>query len=268
MRKPALLCILLLAACVAGCVSARMPLATRSVPSSETVAQADARPEKPRTDKAGGWTSEKRVKRMIEASETALRPVYGPLAEYVVERFDLRQTDGVGIDLGSGPGTLIVELCERTENLHWVNADINPHFFPYFLDLAEKHDCAGRVSAIRADAAKLPFRDDYAAVIVSRGSYHFWGDTAAGFAEVYRVLQPGGVAFIGRGLSPNLPPETARKVRSAQDKKMDYAPQQKAEKMRQALEEAGIENYTVHTPHPKGAGDLNYGLWAEIHKPE
>ena len=266
MRKLLMTSAVLMAICLAGCVHARMPLATGSTPSSATSAHADTRPEKAEAEKAGGWTSEERVKRMIEASETTLRPVYGPLAEYVVDRFDLRQTEGVGIDLGSGPGTLIVELCRRTENLHWVNADINPHFFPYFLDLAEKHGFDGRVSAIRADAGNLPFRDNYAAVIVSRGSYHFWDDTAAGFSEIYRVLEPGGVAFIGRGLSPNLPPEMARKVRSAQDKNMDYDPQQKADEMRKALQEAGIENYTVHTPDPDGAGDVNYGLWAEIHK--
>ncbi|MEF8788226.1 MAG: class I SAM-dependent methyltransferase [Planctomycetota bacterium] len=265
MRKAAALCVLMLAVLASGCVRARMPLAGQSV--SRSVAEAEQNSAEEKSDKkAGGWTSEKRVGRMIQGSETTLRPVYGPLAEYVVERFDLRKTDGVGIDLGSGPGTLIVELCRRTENLHWVNADINPHFFPYFLDLAEKHGFDGRVSAIRADAGNLPFRDNYAAVIVSRGSYHFWDDTAAGFSEIYRVLEPGGVAFIGRGLSPNLPPDIARKVRAGQKKKMDYDPQKKAAKLRDILDEAGVENYTVHTPRPEGAADVNYGLWAEIHK--
>jgi len=266
MRNAAALTALVLIALVSGCVHARMPLAKHSAPQAVSAAE-DSTAEKKTGQKAGGWTSPERVNGMIEASETTLRPVYGPLAEYVVEEFDLEERDGVGIDLGSGPGTLIVELCRRTENLHWINADINPHFFPYFLDLAEQHGVAGRVSAIRADAARLPFRDEYAAVIVSRGSYHFWGDTAAGFSEVYRVLEPGGVAFIGRGLSPNLPPEVARQVRANQNKKMDYDPAQKAAELRKALDQAGIENYTVHTPEPEDAGDVNYGLWAEIHKP-
>ncbi len=68
---------------------------------------------------------------MIRTSRKVLAPVYAPLAEQIVSDFDLDKKVGIGIDLGSGPGTLIVELCERTK-LHWINADINPHFFPHF----------------------------------------------------------------------------------------------------------------------------------------
>ena len=135
---------------------------------------------------------------MIRAAEGGLAPVYAPLAEEMVERLSLADKDGVGIDLGSGPGTLIIELCKRTK-LHWINADINPHFFPYFFRRAEAAGYGGRVSAIRADACSLPFRDDFAEVIVSRGSLQFWPDLREGLAEVQRVLKPGGVAYIGRG---------------------------------------------------------------------
>jgi hypothetical protein len=75
------------------------------------------------------------AERMIRAAEGTLAPVYAPLAEEIVQRLNLAETQGLGIDLGSGPGTLIVELCKRTR-LHWVNADINPYFFAYFLEKA------------------------------------------------------------------------------------------------------------------------------------
>ena len=54
-----------------------------------------------------------------------LAPVYSPLAEQIVNDFELREKRGIGIDLGSGPGDLIIELCKRTKWMHWVNADIN-----------------------------------------------------------------------------------------------------------------------------------------------
>ena len=68
---------------------------------------------------------------IMAASRSTLAPVYAPLAEQLVSDFDLREKEGVGIDLGSGPGTLILELCRRTR-MHWINADINPDVFPSF----------------------------------------------------------------------------------------------------------------------------------------
>ena len=80
------------------------------------------------------------AQRMIRAAEGSLSPVYAPLAEEIAARLDLADEQGIGIDLGSGPGTLIVELCKRTQ-MHWINADINPHFFPYFFDRADAEGC-------------------------------------------------------------------------------------------------------------------------------
>jgi len=95
------------------------------------------------------------AERMISAAEGTLAPVYVPLAQEMAQMLGLGEKEGVGIDLGSGPGTLIVELCRHTK-LHWINADINPHFFPYFMRQAEAAGFGGRVSAVRADAQALP----------------------------------------------------------------------------------------------------------------
>ncbi len=206
------------------------------------------------------------AQRMIGASEGKLAPVYEPLAQYIVEEFQLSQTDGVGIDLGSGPGTLIVELAKRTR-LHWINADINPHFFPYFYRFVGQNNLDGRVSAMMADARDLPFRDDYADIIVSRGSYPFWGDIQKGFAEVYRVLKPGGIAFIGRGFSPNLPLETAEEIRSQQGASMKYPFEKKAAELRTIMENLNITDYKILDPSITHDRKVNYGIWIEIHKP-
>ena len=74
----------------------------------------------------------------ILISSTVLQPVYGPLAEQIADDFDLADMKGIGIDLGSGPGDLIIELCKRTRYLQWVNADINPGYFPEFIHKAKK----------------------------------------------------------------------------------------------------------------------------------
>ncbi len=201
---------------------------------------------------------------------STLNPVYGPLAEQIVSEFGLADKAGIGIDLGSGPGDLIIELCKRTENLHWINADINPRFFPEFLQRVGEAGFEQRVSAIYADAAALPFRDDYADVLVSRGSFQFWGDLHTAIAEIVRVLKPGGIAFIGRGFSANLPVETARQIRAGQKERdfdLSYDVEAVAQQMENILKDLGIPNYKIRIPSPAGADDVKYGIWMEFHKP-
>lgn len=221
---------------------------------------------------AGRMSSEKRntgqnLPGMIGTSRNTLAPVYAPLAEQLVSYLNLREKEGVGIDLGSGPGTLVIELCERTK-LHWINADINPDVFPHFFEQASERGFGGRVSAMFADAHALPFHDNYADVIVSRGSFPFWEDKTQGFREIHRVLKPGAVAYIGRGFSSNLPVETARAIRAKQGRKMKYDRAEAAQELRQIMNTLKIENYTIHRPAPTGSEDVNYGLWIEFHKPE
>jgi ubiquinone/menaquinone biosynthesis C-methylase UbiE len=203
---------------------------------------------------------------MIRTSRSGLAPVYAPLAEQIVRDFDLGRKEGVAIDLGSGPGTLIIELCKRTQ-LHWINADINPRNFAYFYEQAEKHGFGCRVSAIMADARSLPFHDDYADFIVSRGSFHFWKDKVQAFREIYRVLKPGASAYIGRGFSRNLPVETAKKIRAKQGREMKYDVEETAAELCGIMNELRIEDYRIHRPKPPGSEEVNYGIWIEFHKP-
>lgn len=211
--------------------------------------------------------AEQKARGMIEASRGRLAPVYGPLAEQIVADFDLAERDGIGIDLGSGPGTLILELCQRTR-LHWINADINPHFFAYFYAQADERGFGHRVSGVYADAQALPFRDDYADIIVSRGSFHFWKDKGQAFKEIYRVLKPDAVAYIGRGFSRNLDVETAKQIRAKQGGRLEYDVDKTADDLHHIMEVLGVEEYQIHRPKPPGGENVNYGIWIEFRKQE
>jgi ubiquinone/menaquinone biosynthesis C-methylase UbiE len=202
---------------------------------------------------------------MIRASRGTLAPVYAPLAEQIVEELGLSEKRGIGIDVGSGPGDLVVELCRRTQ-LHWINADINPYFFSHFLNLAKRYGVGHRVSAVYADAQALPFRDNYADVIVSRGSYHFWSNRRKGFREIHRVLKPGGIAYIGRGFPKKLPISIARQIRKKQAGRIKYDRQKAAKDLRRLLDDIGIQGYRIHMPDPPSGDSVNYGVWVEFRK--
>ena len=209
------------------------------------------------------------VVKFQKTADDILAPLYSPLAEQIATDFNLVGKKGIGIDLGSGPGNLIIELCKRTKDMYWVNADINPYFFPVFFKAADEAGFGHRVGAIFADAQALPFRDDYADIIVSRGSFHFWGDRQRAFSEIYRVLKPGGVAFIGRGFSANLPVAVARNIRAKQQKgkqKPKYDKKKTAEELRSIMKSLGITNFRIMMPKPKGSEGINYGIWLEFHK--
>jgi SAM-dependent methyltransferase len=203
--------------------------------------------------------------RMARSAEGHLAPVYAPLAEHLVEQYGLAGRQGVGIDLGAGPGTLIVELARRTK-MHWVNADVNPHFFAGFYHRADEAKVGHRVSAVFADAQALPFRCNYADIVVSRGAYQFWPDKVRAFGQVHRVLKPGGVAFIGRGLSPNLPVDVARTVRRGGSGGPPYDPDQAEAELRQIMRTLGIRDFRIIRPQPADSQGINYGIWIEWRK--
>lgn len=200
---------------------------------------------------------------------SALAPVYGPLAEWIVNRFNLTEKEGIGIDLGGGSGHLIIELCRRTRALHWINADLNPECFFRLARLAEAAGIGPRISALWADAQNLPFRDNYADIIVSRGSFQFWPDLHAALREIHRVLKPGGSALIGRGFSENLPPEIARQVRETQQKNSafpKYDVDETEHRLRKVMIDLGIADFLILRPRPHGSAGINYGIWLIFEK--
>ncbi|RJP18647.1 MAG: class I SAM-dependent methyltransferase [Candidatus Omnitrophota bacterium] len=204
-----------------------------------------------------------------KTATNGLSPVYAPLAEWLVEKFQLKEKEGIGIDIGGGPGTLSVELARRTNRMFWINADINTFYIPHVFQCAKDADVAHRVGAVFADAQALPFRDHYADLVVSRGSFQFWKDKQLAFSEIYRVLKSGGVAFIGRGFSENLPIEVANQVRSRQTKSggmPKYDVNDTIKELKIIMLALSINEYAIHRPKSPENENVNYGIWLEFHK--
>ena len=104
--------------------------------------------------------------------------------------------DGICIDIGCGTGRLDVELAKRS-NLEIIGLDIDLEMKPFFEKHVREAGFEDRIRFVAGDAQKLPFPDDYADIVVSRGALIFIPDLAKCLTEVDRVLKPTGVAFLG-----------------------------------------------------------------------
>ncbi len=131
-----------------------------------------------------------------EIARTIFSPIYPVIARQAVEccGFD----HGFCIDAGCGPGHLAVALASVSG--FRIDALDTSHDM---LVCAEKNirnaGMSGRIRTVHGDVHALPYDNCSVDLVVSRGSVFFWDTPARAFAEIYRVLRPGGRSFVGGG---------------------------------------------------------------------
>jgi len=139
-----------------------------------------------------------------KTATTSFAPVYPALAQQVVGDYGI--TKGICVDMGGGCGSLAMALARITDLTVYM-LDIDPAAVRLCGLLVDEAGLRGRVRPIEGDAQDMPFRDSFADLVVSRGSIFFWPDQLAGLKEAYRILKPGGVAYVGGGFSRILDPK-------------------------------------------------------------
>jgi len=97
---------------------------------------------------------------------------------------------GAVLDVGTGPGVLLVELARRRPDLRLTGVDLSPDMIA-----AARRNLAAfgdRATARTGDVTDLPFEDGSFDLIVSSLSLHHWDEPAAAVPELARLLRPGG----------------------------------------------------------------------------
>jgi ubiquinone/menaquinone biosynthesis C-methylase UbiE len=94
------------------------------------------------------------------------------------------------LDVGTGPGLLLVELARMRPDLRITGVDLATDM----VETARRNlsSFADRTTAVVGDVSDLPFEDDSFDLVMSTLSLHHWGDPSAGGAELARVLRAGG----------------------------------------------------------------------------
>jgi len=105
----------------------------------------------------------------------------------------VRRRKATIVDIGCGTGELVVAISTRVRDARIVGLDSSPSMLLW----ANRHSTPdGRLHFITGDAAVMPFADESVDMVVSTLSLHHWHEPASVFAEIARVLRPGGVALI------------------------------------------------------------------------
>jgi len=125
------------------------------------------------------------------------RKVYPCIARQILERTGVEE--GHCLDLGGGPGMLGISMAEIT-HLHVVIYDLLPECIEEAQRNIEERNLWQRINTKQGRAENIDFPDNSMDLVISRGSIFFWEDQKKGLCEVYRVLKPGGWAYIGGGM--------------------------------------------------------------------
>ena len=185
---------------------------------------------------------------------------------------------GFWVDLGAGRGQVAIPLIEATGN-PVVMIDPDAPAMAKGLELAREKGLADRLFAIVGVAEELPLPDNSVDLLVSRGSIFFWDDAPKGLREAYRVLRPGGKAYIGGGAGSGYPDWAAEKLVEGRRARLqgDDAPRwrrfvelRRPEQMRQWAEAAELPNFKVMGQGAISADDpdVGQGVWVLFEKPD
>lgn len=103
---------------------------------------------------------------------------------------------GYGLDVGTGPGYVAVEIARRRPGLSFVGLDLAAYMVKEATHQASEAGLDGHGLWLQADGHYLPFADGSFDLVVSSFALHHWHDPLHVFNEVARVLAPEGRYYI------------------------------------------------------------------------
>ena len=191
-------------------------------------------------------------------------PIYPVIARQILEHTGI--SSGRCLDVGCGTGHLGLAVAEQS--------DLELTFFDqsgYMLAIARENIAArgmeDRSCTLQGDVARIPMQDESTNLAVSRGSIFFWERPALAFAEIHRILSPGGKAVLGGGFgSAALKEQIAREMEARDGRTGQWRTkisknlsEETVRKYEKALREAQIHDYDIDLSEETG-------FWITFHK--
>ena len=123
-------------------------------------------------------------------------PIYPVIARQVLDKAQINE--GICLDIGSGSGNLGLAIA-KTSDLDIYLMDNNPEAIEILQENIVKQQFESRAKPLVGDVHNIPLETDSVQLAISRGSMFTWEKQVQALNEIYRVLAPGGFAYIGGG---------------------------------------------------------------------
>ena len=106
------------------------------------------------------------------------------------------------LDVGTGTALIPIELCRRESACRIIAIDLAAEMLKLADLNISRTDFASRIRAEQVDAKHMPYEADWFDAVISNSIVHHIPEPRSVFAEMWRVLRPGGVLFIRDLLRP------------------------------------------------------------------
>lgn len=184
-------------------------------------------------------------------------PAIVATAKQVIEDYGV--LEGVCVEVGSGTAVFAIELCRRSrlkifalEKVEAINEVARMNI--------DREGLAGRIIPVLGDAHSLPFGNECADLIMSRGAYHCWNDKVRVFQEIYRVLKKDGIGFVGGGFGKSVTDADLERMRDLRDRSLkdDATAYSSPNQLEETIHKTGISHFRIMYDKT--------GLWSELRK--
>lgn len=100
------------------------------------------------------------------------------------------------LDVGCGPGNLIIQVAKKYPSLDLIGVDLSSEILELAKKKAVENNLNEKIVFKIGSVENLPFPDKSVDFILSTLSLHHWEDPKQAFEEIFRVLTDGGVLLI------------------------------------------------------------------------
>jgi ubiquinone/menaquinone biosynthesis C-methylase UbiE len=137
------------------------------------------------------------ARHMDRIAKTAFKPIYPAIAHNAIDVTGVSR--GRCLDMGTGPGMLAMAVAKAAPEMAVTAFDFSDDALEFARINIRQAGLEDQVTTAAGDVHAMPFETGEFDLIVSRGSMFFWNDLKNAFAQILRVLSPGGKTYIGGG---------------------------------------------------------------------
>jgi ubiquinone/menaquinone biosynthesis C-methylase UbiE len=127
-----------------------------------------------------------------QIARSAIETYYKEVAELVTAH----ASQGLVLDVGTGPGYLPIEMAKRAPQITVVGIDSSKALIQIAQENAEREGLSDRVRFVQCDGNTLDSADDSYDLVISTGSLHAWKHPVLVINECFRVLKAGCEAWL------------------------------------------------------------------------